>query len=159
MRHSHVLVVMSVSLVLIGCSTKTESGAPLLVSPSVQPSANPAEAASIPATPGGYKLSDAEAKLDCPKLTGQMKVRIANMRAAHAQRSGTGVSQTIQSVVTPVMGGVRRGANPDSDLQLDRAKLEAFNKRLAEKNCKTLDLDAELRGEPAVPAATQKRSG
>lgn len=103
------------------------------------------------AAPGGYKLTEAESRLDCPKLTGQMKVRIANMRAAYGQRSGTNVSQSIQAVVTPVFGGTTRGLDPDADLQLDRAKMEAFNRRLAEKKCKTLDLDAELRGEPSGP--------
>lgn len=110
----------------------------------------------MPPAPGGYKLTAAEAKLDCPKLTGQMRVRMENMRANYAERSGTPASRSIQSVVTPLFGGTQRGADPMADLQLDRAKLEAFNRQLAEKKCKPLDLDAELRGEPPAPAAPAK---
>ncbi len=138
---------------LSACAAETGGSSPAVYLPvATGPAATAgAGAASVRAAPGGYKLTEAESRLDCPKLTGQMKVRIANMRAAYGQRSGTNVSQSIQAVVTPVFGGTTRGLDPDADLQLDRAKMEAFNRRLAEKKCKTLDLDAELRGEPSGP--------
>ena len=92
-------------------------------------------------------------KLDCPKITGQMRVRIATMRGDYAGQSGTLTSRTIQRVATPVFGGTTRGSDPIRELQQDRARLEALNKRLVEKNCNPLDLDAELRGDPPSPAA------
>lgn len=146
------------AVVLAGCAGSSGGSAPVLSLPVETSSAGAAGAAGIPATSSGYKLTDAEAGLDCPKLTGQMKVRIANMRAAYAERSGTKIGQSIQSVVVPVFGGTSRGVDPNADLQLDRAKLEAFNRRLAEKKCKTLDIDAELRGETPAPAPAPKRS-
>lgn len=143
---------------LAGCAAQTESNDSTLFAPAPAQGRDPAGVAGVPAAPGGYKLTAAEQALDCPKLTGQMKVRIANMRVAYVESSGTTTSQTIQSAVTPVFGGTKRGIDPTADLQLDRAKLEAFNKRLAEKKCKPLDIDAELRGEtPPAPAATKKR--
>lgn len=141
---------------LAACAADTGQPSSALYLPVASAPGGPAGAASVPAAKGGYTLTEAEGRLDCPRLTGQMKVRIANMRAAYGSRSGTGVSQTIQSVVTPVFGGTTRGLDPDADLQLDRAKLEAFNRRLAEKKCRTLDLDAELRGEPSAPVAGTK---
>lgn len=112
--------------------------------------AAPPSAAEIPPAPGGYQLTADEQKLDCPKLTGQMRVRIANMRAAAGRTNSSALGQTMQAVATPVFGGTARGADPAGDLQRDRAKLDAFGKRLAEKKCRTLDLDAELRGEAPV---------
>jgi hypothetical protein len=137
----------AIGLVLAGCAGQTDSTGSVFPSAAAAGGA-PAgarDAASIPPAPSGYKLTPADMKLDCAKLTGQMKVRIANMRAAAASRTGTSPSRALQSVVTPVFGGTQRGANPEADLQLDRAKIDAFNKRLAEKKCKTLDIDAELR--------------
>ena len=100
-----------------------------------------------------YKLTDAEMKLDCGKLTGQMKVKIAILRGDAGRNAGSATSRTIQQTVTPVFGGTQRGADPAAEMARDRAKLDAFNARLAEKKCKTLDIDAELRGETPPPAA------
>jgi hypothetical protein len=146
------------ALALAGCAAQSESIPDGLAQPTPAAAPAPASAATIPAAPGGYKLTAAEEKLGCPQLTGQMRVRITQMRSAVERREGTTVSQTAQNLVTPVFGGTRRGIDPAADLQQDRAKLEAFNKRLAEKKCKTLDLDAELRGETPAPAAASKRS-
>jgi hypothetical protein len=135
------------ALALAGCAAQGETAGSTLSGPA--PRVDPAGAAGVPAAAGGYKLTAAEMQFDCPRLTGQMKVRMANMRAHYSERSGTATSQAIQTVIAPIYGGTRRGIDPMADLQLDRAKLEAFNRRLAEKKCKTLDIDAELRGEPA----------
>lgn len=150
------LLVAMAGLSVAGCAAQTESMEPAPVAASA-PAPDPAGAARIAPAPGGYKLTQAEMALDCPKLTGQMRVRIANMRANYSQPSGTVVSRTMQSALTPIYGGTNRGADPQGDLQLDRAKLEAFNRRLAEKKCKTLDIDAELRGEPSQTAASPAR--
>ncbi len=120
-----------------------------------QPAAAPAQAVATPA--GAYQLTADELKLECPKLTGHMKVRIATMRYDLTSRQGSTASRSVQSVVTPVFGGTSRGIDPAADQRRDRAKLDAYNRRLAEKKCKTLDIDAELRGDsPASTPASAK---
>lgn len=141
---------LAASLLVAGCGTVGETIG--TISPAAKLK-DPAETAAIQPLPAGYKLTEAELKLDCPKITGQMRVRIATMRGDYAGQSGTFTSRTIQSVTTPVFGGTARGSNPIRELQQDRARLEALNKRLVEKSCNPLDLDAELRGEPPAPMA------
>ncbi len=141
---------LAASLLVAGCGAVGETIG--TISPAAKLK-DPAETAAIQPLPAGYALTETELKLDCPKITGQMRVRIATMRGDYAGQSGTFTSRTIQSVTTPVFGGTARGSNPIRELQLDRARLEALNKRLVEKNCNPLDLDAELRGEPPAPTA------
>lgn len=142
-------LLLGLTVLLAGCASQDDVAQ---LDTAVQPTvAAPPSAAAIPPAPGGYQLTAAEQKLDCPKLTGQMRVRIANMRSAVGRPNSSAVGRTIQATATPVFGGTTRGLDPEADLQRDRAKLDTFNKRLAEKKCKTLDLDAELRGE--APAA------
>jgi hypothetical protein len=152
------LVVLATAVALSACAGSSEHPDASLATAAASRPPTPVSAAAIPPAAAGYKLTAAEEKLDCPKLTGQMKVRIANMRANVAQGSGTNTSRAIQSVATPVFGGTTRGLDPAADLAMDRAKLEAFNKRLAERKCKTLDLDAELRGEAPPATAPAKAS-
>jgi hypothetical protein len=47
-------------------------------------------------------------------------------------------------VTTPIFGGTKEGLDPDGQYRKDRAMLEAFNRELANKKCKTFDIDAEL---------------
>ncbi len=143
-------VLLVATLLVAGCSAVGETIGTM--SPPAKLN-DPAGTATIAPLSGGYRLTEAELKLDCPKITGQMRVRIATMRGDYAGQSGTFTSRTIQSVTTPVFGGTARGSNPIKELQQDRARLEAMNKRLVEKSCNPLDLDAELRGEAPSPAA------
>lgn len=136
---------------LAACATDQPDTSAALVAP-----ANAASAAA-PAPP--YVLTKREQGLDCKKLTGEMKLRIIQMRGTVDRKQTSEVGRTMQQVVTPVLGGTTRGADPTADAAGDRAKLEAFNRQLAAKKCKTLDIDAELRGEaaPAGAAAAQKK--
>lgn len=144
---------LGIVLLLSACGGQTE---PLHVEPVAAQPAAPQDAASIPPAPAGYTLTAAEAKLDCPRITGRMRVKIANMKSAVASPGASLVGRTMQGAAAPIMGFSTRGADPNADLQRERAQLEAYNKRLAEKKCKTLDLDAELRAD--VPNATPAKS-
>lgn len=138
-------------LLMGGCAAQSEG---IGATPAAAPAAEP-----TPAAASTYKLTATEEKLDCPRLTGQMRVRISQMRVAMARSAGSDASRTAQSAVVPLFGGTTRGMNLASDAAQDRAKLEAFNRRLAEKKCKTLDIDAELKGKaPAAPPPQPKRS-
>jgi hypothetical protein len=92
----------------------------------------------------GYQLTKEEQGLDCKKLTGRMQVRILQARDASTRSTGSLAARTMQTAVTPVMGGTTRGASPSADNARDRAVLEAMNKQLAAKDCATFDLDNEL---------------
>ncbi len=81
-----------------------------------------------------------------------MQVRILQIRDYHERAKSTAVSRAMQSVATPVFGGPKFGTDPDADYRKDMAMLEAYNQRLAEKNCKTVDLKAELAA-PVPPSA------
>lgn len=135
----------AVGLALAGCAAEA-------VTSDTPSSAAVAPIAAAPAV-APYKLTDAEMKLDCGKLTGQMKVKIAILRGDAGRAPASATSRTIQQTVTPVFGGTRRGADAGAETATDRAKVDAFNARLAEKKCKTLDIDAELRGETPPPVA------
>ncbi len=149
------LLLLASAAFLAGCAAQNED-----VSQTLAPAvAAPPDVASIRPATSGYTLTAEEAKLDCAKLTGRMRIKVANMRDAVQRPDASATSRTIQSAVTPVMGGTQRGMDPVADLQLDRAKLEAYNKRLAEKKCKTLDLNAELRGEAPAAAPAKAAKG
>lgn len=103
---------------------------------------------------GVYALGPDELKLDCKKLTGRMQVRILQIRDHNERQLGTTVSRTLQSAVQPVLGGTKHGTSPDREVVADRAVLEAYNRQLAAKNCKTFDLNAELRPKPLKETPT-----
>lgn len=144
---------IAVALLLAACATQSE---PLHVEAAPAEPARPNDAASIRPAPAGYTLTADEAKLGCPQITGRMRVKIANMQAAFAGPQTSMASRAMQGAAAPIMGFSSRGADPTADLARERAQLETYNKRLAEKKCKTLDLDAELRGEApnATPGST-----
>jgi hypothetical protein len=47
-----------------------------------------------------------------------------------------------------VFGGSSAGADRDADYARERAKLEAYNRHLADKSCRTVDIEAELARPP-----------
>jgi hypothetical protein len=98
-----------------------------------------------------YELSPTELALDCKKLTGRMRLRILQLRTSADRHPTSEVSRTAQSMVTPFLGGSQYGADPAADQARDRAILEAYNRQLAAKSCRTIDLEAELRPQAATP--------
>lgn len=94
----------------------------------------------------GYQLSESERKYDCKKLAGVMQVRILQIRGYDSRKKASAAARGMQSVATPVFGGTTAGMDPDGQYRKDLAMLEAYNRRLAEKNCNTFDLATELKG-------------
>lgn len=94
---------------------------------------------------GGYVLSAAEQELDCKKLTGRMQIRILEIRDFNERSQSTGLSRVLQSGVAAVTGGSTAGTDPSGQYATDRSMLDAYNKQLAAKGCKTYDLEAELK--------------
>lgn len=119
----------------------------------------PASVGSVDAQ-GVYRMSAEEEGYDCKKLTGRMQVRILDIRDYEERRQSTGLSQGLQSMAATLFGANPAGADLDGRYKADRAMLETYNGQLAAKNCRTFDLDAELRPKPVIetptPAARSK---
>jgi hypothetical protein len=111
------------------------------------------------ASPLAYQLNERELKYDCKKLTGVMQVRILQIRDYDPSQKASMVARGVQSVATPIWGGTTAGIDPDGQYRKDLAMLEAYNNRLASKNCKTFDLSAELqgRGPTDMPAPVESK--
>ena len=120
------------------CSGSVQTGSTALAT--VQPAA------------AGYVLNEEEKALNCKKLIGRMQVRILQIRDYEAKNSPSAVSQSLQSAAVMVGSGATYGLNTSADHARDRAQLAAYNQRLGELNCKTFNLDDELR--PKAVTAT-----
>ena len=142
-------IAVTALLLLAGCAGGPSAGDAQPLAPQPQ-----AGSASTAAPAAAYALSAEEQKLDCKALTGRIHVRIRQIRDAPHRSETSTVTRTIQSIATPIYGGTTRGLDPAAELARDRAMIEAFNRRLAEKKCKTVDIEAELGGKkgPAAPA-------
>jgi hypothetical protein len=137
---AQIFAVMASALVC-GCAGKPIDTPPNLVSD--MPTAS--DSITTGALQGsGYQLSEEELKLDCKKLTGTMQIRILQMRGYDTNKKTSAVSRGLQSLTTPIFGGTKEGTDPDGQYRKDRAMLEAYNRQLAVKQCRTFDLDAEL---------------
>ena len=105
-----------------------------------------------------YQLNAKELALDCAKLTGHMKLRIMQLRDADPRSGPNQVGRAMQSVAAEFNGAPRRGMDPRADTARDHALVEAYNRRLVEKKCKPVDIEAELNGQPtATPPAAAKK--
>jgi len=93
---------------------------------------------------GSYHLTDQEKELDCKRINGSIVIKIKQMRASGGRRKPSAIAANAQAVARPLVGGTTYGQSLSDDLRRDRARLETLNRRLAEKNCPTYDLDAEL---------------
>jgi len=94
---------------------------------------------------GRYEMSKDELAMDCKRMTGSMKITINRLRDA-ATRPG-GASNTAEQAhksVPIIMQGSTVAADYRATQARERAKLDAYNRNLAARNCKTLDIDAEL---------------
>ena len=109
---------------------------------------------------GRYTLNDQEAKLDCKKINGSIHVGILQMREVAGRHRPSATATQMQKVVSPVGGGSAYGMDPDGEAVRARARLEALNARLAEKQCPTFDLAAELKpGNTAPPSPVRPVKG
>ena len=111
------------------------------------------EATSSTAT-GGYTLSGEEKEYDCKRLTGKIQIRILELRTYASQRQATTLSRTLQAASTPVFGGASSGIDPKGEHARDLAQIDAYNRELAARDCRSFDLDAALASNDTPPAPT-----
>jgi hypothetical protein len=97
---------------------------------------------------GRYEMSATEKAMDCKRMTGSMQIVIARMRDSYGHGDPSTAAWAAQNTMTPVLGGSAMTADRQAVNVRERAKLEAYNEELAAKNCKTLDIEAELAKPP-----------
>lgn len=97
---------------------------------------------------GTYVMSEQEKGLDCRRITGSIQIAISRLRDPYFRQESSALATGAQKTIAPIVGGSTRGADRDAEYQRERAKLDAYNRHLAEKNCKTIDIDAELAKPP-----------
>ena len=140
------------AMLLGACASQTGTITSSITPPAAALRPTPVAAETVSRLPSaaGYRMSPEELALDCRKLTGRMAIRIVQIRDFQTRTRSTSLSRGIQQATKPAWGGSGEGSDPDARYSRDRAMLEAYNHRLAEKNCANFDLDAEL-----APGATE----
>ena len=130
------------SALVCGCAGKQVDTPPNLVSDMPAPQDSGVTTGALQTS--GYQLSEEELKFDCKKLTGLMQIRILQVRGYDSNKKASAAARGIQSLATPIFGGTKEGVDPDGQYRKDLAMLQAYNRQLGVKQCKTFDLDAEL---------------
>jgi|RhiMetdeSRZDD1v2_1073273.scaffolds.fasta_scaffold200277_4 hypothetical protein len=100
---------------------------------------------------GRYEMSAAEKAMDCKRLTGSMQIVMARLKDAYVLMEPSAAAAGAQKMVAPIKGGSALAADRQAVYARERAKLDAYNAELAAKNCKTLDIEAELARAPDPP--------
>jgi hypothetical protein len=93
---------------------------------------------------GVYHMSSQETATDCRHLKGSMLVTISRLRQRASEVATSPFAVGANSAATTVFGGSAKGLDRDAEYRRDRARLEAYNRHLASKNCPTVDIEAEL---------------
>jgi hypothetical protein len=103
-----------------------------------------------------YQMTEADMKLSCKQLSGRIQVRLLQIRDYGEQQHASLFSRSLQSAFSNTVGTSSKGMDPDGQYSSDLQKIVAYNRRLAEKGCKSYDLDKELRNRDPheLPAAT-----
>lgn len=135
------------ALALQACAAAVPGYAPPDQKPSLLSRVKPFESGGM-AAGGIYAPSEAEQKLDCRHLTGSMKIMIARQKAVANRPLPSAAATTLQSAAAATIGGSTAGLDVAAEAARERARLEAYNRLLAEKKCKTLDIAAELAAKP-----------
>lgn len=100
-----------------------------------------------------HLISDKDRNLDCRRITGRMQVRILQIRDRLEPTGGSfsGIVKSAFAAGNDLLS-VQAVNSGDYSLQArttnDVAILSAYNRLLAEKNCATFDLEAELQPKP-----------
>jgi hypothetical protein len=96
---------------------------------------------------GRYEMADQEKLMDCKRTTGSMMITIERLKHRNQEVPTSGVAVT-GSQIAPHTRQSSKGLDRDAEYARDRARLEAYNRHLASKGCRTVDIDAELARPP-----------
>ncbi len=99
-------------------------------------------------TPDGrYEMAAEEKEMDCKRTAGAMSIVIERLKYRAAE-VGTSQLAVTASKVNPYGKATQKGLDRDVEYVRDRARLEAYNRHLASKNCPTVNIEAELARPP-----------
>jgi hypothetical protein len=109
------------------------------------------------------KTDTPDDKLSCKQISGRMQIKIMELRGYSQDKQASGLSRGIQTGLAATFGNQAHGIDPQGDYEADIKQLHDYNQRLVEKNCKSYDLDVELKksdidGVPAPTVAPPKKS-
>jgi hypothetical protein len=140
--HRPLVTPLLLAVALTGCAAAAPGYSPDVASP---------PKLALPMTQSGsvangkYEPSADERKLDCRKLTGSMHVMLSRLKDAPNRPRPSALATTLQTATAPVNKGSTIGSDFEGELVRERARLSAYNALLAEKKCKTMDVEAELK--------------
>jgi hypothetical protein len=97
---------------------------------------------------GTYHMSNQEKSTDCRHLKGAMMVTINRLRHRGSEVDTSPFAIGANKMARPLLGGSEKGLDRDAEYQRDRARLDAYNRHLADRGCPTVDIEAELRRPP-----------
>jgi hypothetical protein len=140
--------ILAAPLLIAACAAVPGYSPPPFKEPSKH--AKPLESGDVQAD-GQYEMSADEKAMDCKRITGSMQIAISRMRDSSGRVEPSASARVAQSAATPVFGGSSIGADRGRLFARERAKLEAYNRELATRNCKQLDIEAELARAPDQP--------
>ena len=96
-------------------------------------------------TNGTYTLSKVERELPCNKINGRIQLRILHLRHLDGGDKPSQISQSMRETTNSIgVWSAPNSAATPVTRKRDLALLEAYNRRLAELNCPTFDIKADL---------------
>jgi len=137
------LSLLAVLLMLAACAAAIPGYSPPPLTENTNKFAKPLESGEV-GSDGRYHMSESEKAMDCKRLTGSMQITLARLKNTYGRQQPSALSSTVAQSIAPVFGGSSLGSDRDAVYARERAKLEAYNDELAARNCKTLDIEAEL---------------
>jgi len=137
------LSLLAVLLMLAACAAAIPGYSPPPLTENTNKFAKPLESGEV-GPDGRYHMSESEKAMDCKRLTGSMQITLARLKNTYGRQQPSALSSTVAQSIAPVFGGSSLGSDRDAVYARERAKLEAYNDELAARNCKTLDIEAEL---------------
>jgi hypothetical protein len=140
--------ILAAPLLIAACAAVPGYSPPPFKEPSKH--AKPLESGNVQAD-GHYEMSADEKAMDCKRLTGSMQITISRLRDPMSRMEPSAGARVAQSAATPVLGGSGLTADRERVYARERAKLEAYNRELAMRNCKQMDIEAELARAPDPP--------
>jgi hypothetical protein len=102
---------------------------------------------------GQYVMADEEKQMDCKRITGSMMITIERLKFRGQEPATSGVA-VAASQVPAYARSSSKGLDREAEYSRDRARLEAYNRHLAAKGCRTVNIDAEL-ARPPEPRGKQ----
>jgi hypothetical protein len=97
---------------------------------------------------GQYEMADQEKSMDCKRTTGSMMITINRLKYRSTEPGTSDLAVAANQAVKPYVRHSSKGLDRDAEYARDRARLEAYNRHLASKGCKTVDIEAELARPP-----------